>query len=150
MKRTNQFIVFQHRDHHVRPNAAKFDGSNYPRIASFNVASFFSKIGCVDDIFVCHRSAHGVFGTKAYPLMPSQFEKGNWRVISCDVVQKLTIPSEDVAKACIADANRFLQHSGEYRLQLHQRTRDLSATARSRWQSRPGHQSSAQVRFACR
>src|SRR6202007_1715112 len=112
------------RDHHVRPNAAKFDGSNYPRIASFNVAPFFSKIGCVDYIFVCHHSAYGVFRTKAYPLMPSQFEKGHWCVISCDVVQKLTVPSEDVTKACIADADRFLQHSAEYRLQVAGRSAD--------------------------
>ena len=99
LKRTDQLIVFQHRDHHVGPNAAEFDGSNYPRIASFNVTPFFSKIGCVDYIFVCHHSAHGVFRTKAYPLMPSQFEKGHRCVMSCDVVQKFTVPSEDVAKS---------------------------------------------------
>ena len=38
---------------HVRPNATKFDGGNHPRIASFNVVLFFSRIGYVDYIFVC-------------------------------------------------------------------------------------------------
>jgi len=53
VKRADQFVVFQQRDHHVRPNATKFDGGNHPRIASFNVVLFFSKIGYVDYIFVC-------------------------------------------------------------------------------------------------
>jgi hypothetical protein len=70
----------------VRPNAAQFDSSDYSWIISFDVALLFSKIGCVDYIFAYHHAAHGVFRTKAYSLMPSQFEKGHWRIMSRDIV----------------------------------------------------------------
>jgi hypothetical protein len=48
VKCTDQFVVFQHGDHHVRPDAAKFDGGDRPRAASFNVVLVFSKVCDVD------------------------------------------------------------------------------------------------------
>ena len=37
-ERTDQFVLLQHRDGHERPHAAKLDGCDGRRIASFNIA----------------------------------------------------------------------------------------------------------------
>ena len=74
MKRTDQFVVFHHRDHNVRPNAAKFDGGNSPRAASFYVVLVFRKVCDVDGLFVCYRLTYKVFRNKVYPQTPARLD----------------------------------------------------------------------------
>jgi hypothetical protein len=87
VKRTDQFVVFHHRDHHVRPNAAKFDGGNRPRAASFNVVPVLRKVCDVDGLFVCYRLTYKVFRNKVYPQTSARLDQGRWRIIGRDEVR---------------------------------------------------------------
>ena len=77
----DQFVVFQHGDHHVRPNTAKFDGANRPRAASFNVILVFCKVCDVDGLFVCYRLTHKVCRNKVYPQTPARLDQGGRRIM---------------------------------------------------------------------
>ena len=91
----------------MRPNAAKFDGGNCPRIASFNVVLVFRKVGDVNDLFVCYHPTYKVFRTKVYPRTPARLDKGRRRIMGRDEVRQLTIPPVDVSKGGVANAERL-------------------------------------------
>ena len=118
MKRTDQLVVFQHRDHNVRPNAAMFDGFNRPRAASFNVVLVFRKVCNVDGLFVCYRLTYKVFRNKAYPQTLARLDQGRRRIMGREDVRLLTIPPVDVPKGGVAKPNGFLKHGGKYRLKI--------------------------------
>jgi hypothetical protein len=52
---TDQFVIFQHWDHYMCPDPAKFDGSNHPFITSFKVVLVLRKVCDVDGFSVCCR-----------------------------------------------------------------------------------------------
>jgi hypothetical protein len=84
VKCTDQFVVFQHGDHDVRPNAAKFDRGNLPRAASFKVVPVFRKVCDVDGLFVCYCLTYKVFGNKVYPQTLARLDQGWWRIMGRD------------------------------------------------------------------
>jgi hypothetical protein len=71
----------------VRPNAAKFDGGNRPRAASFNVVLVFRKVCYVDGLFVCYRLTDKVFRNKEYPRTPARLDQGGRRIMGRDEVR---------------------------------------------------------------
>jgi hypothetical protein len=71
----------------VRPTAAKFDGGNRPRAASFNVVLVFRKVCYVDGLFVCYRLTYKVFRDNMYPQTPSRFDQSGWRIMGRDEVR---------------------------------------------------------------
>src|SRR5262249_40987042 len=123
--RPHQPVILDHRHDHRRPCAAKLG-----RHAGFR---FGGVIGAVRHLLGPHDAiVQGPWFRAERSAPPLEFGKGGRRAGSGCQMQELAVVAEQGAEFGVADADRFLQHCAEYRLQLAGRAGDHTQHLRSR------------------
>ena len=115
---TDQFVSLQHRHEQNRPDAAKFDGSDYPRMALLSVYFLSRSIGDVNHRLRSQHMTERAIRIGANWFTPACFGKGRRRVIRRQEVQSVAFHAEDISKLGVTDACGIFQHRVKYGLEI--------------------------------
>ena len=115
-KRTDRFVLLQHRNSHVRPYTAEFDGRHIFR-ATFDVALLCCGVDDVQHRPGRHHATEGMLRTGPKRCEPTRSRVGGGHIMSRNETYGVAFDAVDATKLGIADADGVLQHGCKHRLQ---------------------------------